>query len=56
MDKLDKVIADCLSELFEQWKPYLNKYEQAVFILKYFKGYKIFEIAAEISYSEVQVK
>lgn len=56
MDKIDKIIADFLSVKFEEWKPYLNKNEQAVFILYYFKGYKIFQIAMEINYSEIQVK
>ena len=56
MDKIDKIIAEILSDKFEEWKPYLNKNEQAVFILYYFKGYKIFQIAMEINYSERQVK
>lgn len=56
MDKIDKIIADFLSVKFEEWKPYLNKNEQAVFILYYFKGYKIFQIAMEINYSEIQIK
>lgn len=56
MDKIDKIIADFLSVKFEEWKPYLNKNEQAVFILYYFKCYKIFQIAMEINYSEIQVK
>lgn len=56
MDKIEAIIADFLSTKFEEWKPYLNANEQAVFILYYFKGYKIFQIAMEINYSEVQVK
>lgn len=56
MDKIEKLIAEFLSAKFDEWKPYLNKYEQATFILYYFKGYKIFQIAMEINYSETQVK
>lgn len=56
MDKLEKLIADFLSPKFEEWKPYLTKEEQAVFILTYFKGYTRVKSAIEIGYSEVQVK
>ena len=56
MDKLEKVIARNLSILFQEWKPYLDTNEQAVFSLRYFEGKKIFEIAMEINYSERQVK
>jgi RNA polymerase sigma factor (sigma-70 family) len=56
MDKLEKIVANFLSSKFDEWKPYLNTNEQAVFILYYFKGYKIFQIAMEINYSEIQVK
>ena len=56
MDKLEQIIANFLSSKFDEWKPYLNTNEQAVFILYYFKGYKIFQIAMEINYSERNVK
>lgn len=56
MDKIQEIVANFLSVKFEDWKPYLNKNEQAVFILHYFKGKKIYQIAMEINYSEVQVK
>lgn len=55
MDKLEKIIANFLSSKFDEWKPYLNTNEQAVFILYYFKGYKIFQIAMELNYCEKQV-
>lgn len=55
MDKLEQIIANFLSSKFDEWKPYLNTDEQAVFILYYFKGYKIFQIAMEINYSERQI-
>lgn len=56
MDKLDKVIADLLSPRFEDWKPFLTKEEQAVFILTYFKGYTAIKVAMEINYSDRQVR
>lgn len=56
MDKIQEIVANFLSVKFEDWKPYLNENEQAVFILHYFKGKKIYQIAMEINYSEVQVK
>lgn len=56
MDKIQEIVADFLSVKFEDWKPYLSENEQAVFILHYFKGKKIYQIAMEINYSEVQVK
>lgn len=56
MDKLDKIIADFLSERFDEWKVYLTKEEQAVFILVYFKGYSIVQAANKIYYSESSVK
>lgn len=56
MDKLDKIIADLLSPLFEKWKPHLTKEEQAVFILTYFKGYTAIQVAMEINYSDRQVR
>jgi len=55
MDKIEKIVANFLSTKFEEWKPYLNNIEQAVFILYYFKGYKVWQIAIEVSYSEAQV-
>ncbi len=55
MDKLDKVIATFLSERFADWKPYLTKEEQAVFILREFKGYSVIQTANEIGYSDRQV-
>lgn len=55
MDKLEQIVANFLSSKFEEWKPYLNTDEQAVFILYYFKGYKTFQIAMEINYSERQI-
>lgn len=55
MDKLEQIIANFLSSKFDEWKPYLNTDEQAVFILYYFKGYKTFQIAMEINYSERQI-
>lgn len=56
MDKIEKIVADFLSTRFEEWKPFLTTTEQAVFILHYFKGKKIYQIAMEINYSEIQVK
>ncbi len=56
MDKIQEIVANFLSTKFEDWKPYLSETEQAVFILYYFKGKKIFQIAMEINYSESQVK
>lgn len=56
MDKIEQIVANFLSSKFDEWKPYLTETEQAVFILYYFKGYKIFQIAMEINYSEIQVK
>ena len=56
MDKIQEIVADFLSVKFEDWKPYLTENEQAVFILHYFKGKKLYQIAMEINYSEVQVK
>ena len=56
MDKIQEIVADFLSVKFKNWKPYLTETEQAVFILYYFKGKKIYQIAMEINYSEVQVK
>ena len=55
MEKLEQIVANFLSSKFDEWKPYLNTDEQAVFILYYFKGYKIFQIAMEINYSERQI-
>ena len=52
MDKLEQIVANFLSSKFDEWKPYLNTDEQAVFILYYFKGYKTFQIAMELNYSE----
>lgn len=45
MDKLEKIIAEFLSEKFNEWKEYLTTKEQAVFALFYFKGYSIIKIA-----------
>ena len=56
MDKIQEIVANFLSVKFEDWKPYLTETEQAVFILHYFKGKKIYQIAMEINYSDVQVK
>ena len=55
MEKLEQIVANFLSSKFDEWKPYLNTDEQAVFILYYFKGYKTFQIAMEINYSERQI-
>lgn len=55
MDKIQEIVADFLSVKFEDWKPYLNENEQAVFILHYFKGKKIEQICVEINFSERQV-
>ena len=55
MDKIDKIVGEFLSSRFEDWKPYLNENEQAVFILHYFKGKKIEQICVEINFSERQV-
>lgn len=56
MDKIQEIVANFLSVKFEDWKPYLTENEQAVFILHYFKGKKLYQIAMEINYSEIQVK
>ena len=56
MDKIDKIVADFLSKRFNDWKPYLTKEEQAVFILREFKGYSVIKTAMEIGYSESSVK
>lgn len=56
MDKLDKIIANFLSERFEDWKPHLSKEEQAVFILKAFKGCNDIQVGFEIGYSDRQVR
>lgn len=56
MDKLEKIVADFISEKFEEWKPFLTKEEQVVFILRYFKHYSITKISQEIYYSERSVK
>lgn len=56
MDKLDKIVADFLSEKFDEWKAYLTKEEQAAFVLTYFKGYSIVQVANKIYYSESSVK
>ena len=52
------MIAEIISPLYDRWKvdAKLNSNETIVFYLKEFKGYKMFEIAQEINYSEVQVK
>lgn len=55
MDKLDKIIGTFLSNKFDEWKPYLTKEEQAVFILHYFKGKSILEIAFELNYCDRQI-
>lgn len=55
MDKLDKVVASFLSDKFEEWKPHLTKEEQAVFILREFKGYSVIQTGQEIGYSDRQV-
>lgn len=56
MDKLDKIIANFLSEKFNEWKLYLTKEEQAVFILTYFKGYTTLRASFEINYSHRQTQ
>lgn len=56
VDKIDKIIGEFLSEKFEEWKPFLNRIEQAVFVLRYFKHYSIVKISNEIYYSERSVK
>lgn len=56
MDKIDKIIAEFLSKRFEDWKPYLTKEEQAVFILTYFKDYTAIKVGLEIGYSDRQVR
>ena len=55
MDKIQEIVANFLSERFEDLKPYLTETEQAVFILHYFKGKKIEQICVEINFSERQV-
>lgn len=55
MDKIQEIVANFLSVKFEDWKPYLTENEQAVFILHYFKGKKLYQIAMEINYSERQI-
>lgn len=55
MDKYEKIVADFKSSKFEEWKPYLTKLEQAVFVMHEFKCYTMVAIADEISYSERQV-
>lgn len=56
MDKIDKIVADFLSQKFDEWKPYLNKEEQAVFILYYFKGWSTTKISIELNYSVRQIR
>lgn len=56
MDKIDKIVADFLSKRFDDWKPHLTKEEQAVFILREFKGYSVIQTANEIGYSDRQVR
>ena len=56
MDKIDKIVAEFLSTRFDDWKPYLTKEEQAVFILKEFKDYSDILIGYEIGYSDRQVR
>lgn len=56
MDKIDKIVADFLSKRFDDWKDYLTKEEQAVFILREFKGYSVIQTANEIGYSDRQVR
>lgn len=56
MDKLEKIIAEFLSEKFNEWKEYLTTEEQAVFALFYFKGYSIIKIAEETHYCDRTVK
>ena len=55
MDKFDKIIGMFLSSKFDEWKPYLTKEEQTVFILYYFKGYSIYEISSELNYCDRQI-
>lgn len=55
-DKIDKIIAEVLSEKFEEWKPFLDKVEQVVIILRLFKKYPVVKICREIYYSEKAVK
>ncbi len=56
MDKIDKIVAEFLSKRFDDWKPYLTKEEQAVFILKEFKDYSDTKVGYEIGYSDRQVR
>lgn len=56
MDKLEKIVAEFLSEKFKDWKDHLTTEEQAVFILYYFKGYSIIRIAEETHYCDRTVK
>ena len=55
MDKIEKIVAEFLSEKFKEWKDYLTPDEQAVFILFYFKGYSLVKIVEETHYSESTV-
>lgn len=56
MDKIDRIVANFLSERFNDWKDHLTKEEQAVFILREFKKMSIIQISFEINYSERQVR
>ena len=59
MDKLDKIIGTFLSNKFDEWKPYLTKEEQAVFILYYFAedmSSDITEIAGNLTNISEQVE
>lgn len=55
MDKIDKIIAEFLSQRFDDWKGYLTKEEQAVFILREFKGYSVIKTGLELGYSDRQI-
>lgn len=56
MDKIQEIVANFLSVKFEDWKPYLTEKEQAVFILFYFKGKKLYEIGLELNYSQRHIR
>lgn len=53
---IQKASINYITNLFEQWLPYLTVNEEAVIILYYFKNKKIYQVAMEINYSETQIK
>lgn len=51
MNKIERIVAEFLSEKFKEWKDYLTSDEQTVFILFYFKCYPLAKISEETHYS-----